>query len=57
MCTYSEILLPTDGSETSEVAVDHAADLADRCDGRIHGLFVVDSGPVECVGGGYPEAV
>lgn len=54
---YSEILVPTDGSETSDAAVEHAVYLADRCDGSVHGLFVVDSGPLESIGGGYPEAV
>jgi nucleotide-binding universal stress UspA family protein len=54
---YSEILVPTDGSETSEAAVKNAVYLADRCDARVHGLFVADSGPLESIGGGYPEAV
>ena len=54
---YSKILVPTDGSEASDAAVRHAVYLADRCDGSVHGLFVVDSGPLESVGGGYPEAV
>ena len=54
---YDEILVPTDGSETSDAAVEHAVYLADRCDSRVHGLFVVDSGPLQSVGGGYPEAV
>jgi len=54
---YNEILVPTDGSETADAAVEHAVYLADKCGSRVHGLFVADSGPLESVGGGYPEAV
>jgi len=41
---YDEILLPTDGSPASGVALDHALDIAGRYDARIHALFAVDSG-------------
>lgn len=37
MCTDNEILVPMDGSETSDAAVEHAVYLADRCDGSVHG--------------------
>ena len=39
---YSEILVPTDGSPASDAAIDHAIDLADRYDARLHALYVVD---------------
>lgn len=39
---YSEILLPTDGSEASKSAVKHAEQLAEKFDARIHLLYVVD---------------
>ncbi|PSQ55218.1 universal stress protein [Halobacteriales archaeon SW_8_68_21] len=41
---YSEILVPTDGSPASDVAIEHAIDLADRYDARLHALYVVDGG-------------
>lgn len=56
-CMYNEILVPTDDSEASRAAIDHAVQLASLCNGRVHGLFVVDSGPIENVGGVYPQAV
>ena len=40
---YDRILLPTDGSEGVDRAVDHAIDAADRYDATLHVLFVVDS--------------
>ncbi|RLM63431.1 universal stress protein [Halorubrum sp. Atlit-8R] len=39
---YSEILVPTDGSPASDAAIEHAIDLADRYDARLHALYVVD---------------
>ncbi|WP_418282259.1 universal stress protein [Halorubrum sp. DTA98] len=39
---YDEILVPTDGSPASDAAIDHAIDLADRYDARLHALYVVD---------------
>jgi nucleotide-binding universal stress UspA family protein len=39
---YEEILLPTDGSESMEVVVDHAADVAARRDATVHVLYVID---------------
>ncbi len=39
---YDNILVPTDGSETSEVAVDHAVDLAEKYGATVHALYVID---------------
>ncbi|GAB7091273.1 universal stress protein [Halorubrum luteum] len=39
---YDEILVPTDGSPASDAAIDHAIDLAERYDARLHALYVVD---------------
>lgn len=40
---YNSILVPTDGSETAEVAVDHALDLAEKYDATVHTIYVVDT--------------
>lgn len=40
---YDEILVPTDGSPAAEAAIDHAIDLAENYDSRVHALFVVDA--------------
>ncbi|WP_254272365.1 universal stress protein [Haloarcula marina] len=39
---YDNILIPTDGSDTANVAVDHAVDLAAKYGARLHALYVVD---------------
>lgn len=39
---YDEILVPTDGSEAVETAIEHAFDLAATYDATIHALYVVD---------------
>ncbi|WP_138005185.1 universal stress protein [Halalkalirubrum salinum] len=39
---YDRILVPTDGSDVAETALNHALDLADRYDAEIHTLYVVD---------------
>ena len=39
---YDAILCPTDGSDGSAAAVEHACYLAELTDARIHALFVVD---------------
>jgi nucleotide-binding universal stress UspA family protein len=39
---YEEILLPTDGSESMDAVVDHAADVAARRDATVHVLYVID---------------
>jgi nucleotide-binding universal stress UspA family protein len=40
---YDRILIPTDGSNVAEAAVDHALDIAERYDAEIHALFVADT--------------
>lgn len=40
---YSDILVPTDGSDAAAMAVEHAVQLAATHDARIHALYVVDS--------------
>ena len=40
---YDEILVPTDGSEASRRATEHAVDLASNYDARVHALYVVDT--------------
>jgi len=44
---YDTIIFPTDGSDGSEAALDHAADVATRYDAVLHVLFVAkdDFGP------------
>ena len=39
---YERILIPTDGSTTASIAVDHAVDLAEKYDAELHALYVVD---------------
>ncbi|MEF8784412.1 MAG: universal stress protein [Haloarculaceae archaeon] len=39
---YDNILVPTDGSVTSEVAVDNAVDIAEKYGATIHALYVID---------------
>jgi nucleotide-binding universal stress UspA family protein len=41
---YDSILIPTDGSDGSDVAVEHAVDLADRYDAAMHALYVIEAG-------------
>ncbi|MFW6321937.1 MAG: universal stress protein [Halohasta sp.] len=40
---YSDILLPTDGGPASEIATDHAVELAAQYDARLHALYVLDT--------------
>lgn len=40
---YTDILVPTDGSEGAEVAVDPAVDIARTYDARLHALSVIDT--------------
>lgn len=40
---YNTILVPTDGSEPADAAVDHAVDLAASSGATLHALSVVDS--------------
>ncbi|MFB6222866.1 MAG: universal stress protein [Haloarcula sp.] len=39
---YDNILIPTDGSETAENAVDQAVDVASKYGATVHALYVVD---------------
>ena len=39
---YDDILIPTDGSEVAETAIDHAIDLAETYDATLHTLYIVD---------------
>lgn len=39
---YDTILVPTDGSDGANRAIEHAFELAVRHDAAVHGLFVVD---------------
>ncbi|WP_049890552.1 universal stress protein [Natrinema versiforme] len=40
---YDRILVPTDGSDTAEKAVEHALDLAEQYGAAVHALYVVDT--------------
>lgn len=42
--SFEKVLLPTDGSEESEKALDAAVDLARAYDGTVHVVYVVDIG-------------
>jgi nucleotide-binding universal stress UspA family protein len=44
--TYSDILVPTDGSEFAAAAVEPALEIAATFDARVHALHVVDLGDV-----------
>ena len=39
---YSDVLIPTDGSEGAEAAVDHGVAFAETVDADVHGLYVID---------------
>jgi nucleotide-binding universal stress UspA family protein len=39
---YEDILLPTDGSESMDAVIDHAADIAARRGATVHALYVID---------------
>ena len=49
---YEKILVPTDGSETSEAAVGHAIDLAEKYEAGLHALYVVDTDSMSLTLGG-----
>jgi len=40
---YDDILVPTDGGTSVDRIVDHALDIAERRDARVHALYVVDT--------------
>jgi len=44
---YDTILVPTDGSKVAEKAVEHAIDLAQKYDAKLHALYVVDTDAVD----------
>jgi len=39
---YEDVLVPTDGSESMDAVVEHAADIAARRDATVHVLYVID---------------
>ncbi len=39
---YDDILIPTDGSEPAEAAIDHGIAIAERADARVHAIYVVN---------------
>jgi len=40
---YERILVPTDGNNVAEAAVDQAIDIATKYDAEVHSLFVADT--------------
>jgi nucleotide-binding universal stress UspA family protein len=40
---YETILVPTDGSDSANRAVEHALELAERFDSMLHAMYVVDT--------------
>jgi len=54
---YHEILVPTDGSPAAAAAIDHAIDLAQKYDARVHGLYVVDASAFASVDAGSEMVV
>jgi nucleotide-binding universal stress UspA family protein len=40
---YERILVPTDGSDVAEMAIDYALDLAETYGAEVHALYVVDT--------------
>lgn len=44
---YTNILIPTDGSDNVEPAIRYGLDLARRYDATVHALHVADSSPIE----------
>jgi nucleotide-binding universal stress UspA family protein len=43
---YERILIPTDGSDVAEAAIEQAVDLAAKYDAELHALYVVDTDAV-----------
>jgi nucleotide-binding universal stress UspA family protein len=41
---YDDVLIPTDGTDAVQPAVDHALDLAETYGAALHALYVVDQG-------------
>lgn len=40
---YEEVLIPTDGSEVTEVTLEHGLRIAADHDARVHALYVIDN--------------
>ncbi|MES3518045.1 MAG: universal stress protein [Natronomonas sp.] len=40
---YKRILVPTDGSDVAQAAVDHAIDIASKYGAEVHALYVADT--------------
>ncbi|MDS0477702.1 universal stress protein [Natrinema sp. 1APR25-10V2] len=40
---YQDVLIPTDGHENTEQAIDEAIELAAEMDARLHALYVINS--------------
>lgn len=41
---YDSVLVPTDGSDSAEAALDHAIGVADRNDGTLHTIYATEIG-------------
>lgn len=52
---YDRILIPTDGSDTANLAVDRAIDMADRHDAELHVLYVAEKTRDEPIQKGLKE--
>ncbi|WP_435179553.1 universal stress protein [Halorussus sp. AFM4] len=39
---YDDVLIPTDGSDCAELAIDHGIAIADQFDATVHAVYVVD---------------
>lgn len=51
------MLVPTDGGPAARTAVEHALNLAQNEDARIHALFVVDESSYASMGGGADKII
>lgn len=51
---YEEVLVPTDGSDAAEAAVDHGLAVAERAGARVHAVNVVDVGSLGASSGNVP---
>ncbi|NHN49188.1 universal stress protein [Halostella sp. JP-L12] len=54
---YERILLPTDGSEGSRRAIDHAVAIADETGASIHALYVVDTSEYKTLDGPVVDSI
>ncbi|WP_135536068.1 universal stress protein [Halostella pelagica] len=54
---YERILLPTDGSEGSQRAIDHAVAIADETGATIHAVNVVDTSEYQTLDGPIMESI